>query len=142
MQTAMSANAGDLQRNVKASKYASLAVFLTGALLTSCAGGKENRAYAVYSGGDARRGAQVINMKQCGACHVIPGINGAAGLVGPPLFSFARRTYVAGEIANTPDNLVRWVMNPQSVEPHTAMPNLGLTEQQARDVAAYLYARE
>lgn len=124
------------------SRSAGFAVFLAATLLTSCAGGKETRAYAAYSGGDPNRGAQVINMKQCGACHVIPGINGAAGLVGPPLFSFARRTYVAGEVANTPDNLVRWVMNPQSVEPHTAMPNLGLSEQQARDVAAFLYTRE
>jgi cytochrome c len=127
------------------SKYRFLAGALAaGALLTatSCVGGKEARAYAVYSGGDPQRGAQVINMKKCGSCHVIPGINGAAGLVGPPLGSFARRTFIAGEVANTPDNLVRWVMNPQAIEPHTAMPNLGLTEQQARDVAAFLYTRE
>lgn len=112
------------------------------AALSSCVGGKELRAYAAYSGGDPQRGAQVIQMKKCGACHVIPGISGADGMVGPPLAAFARRTYIGGEVANTPDNLVRWVMNPQAIEAHTAMPNLGLTEQQAHDVAAYLYARE
>jgi cytochrome c1 len=55
---------------------------------------------------------------------------------------FSRRTYIAGELPNKPENLVRWVTSPQSVEPHTAMPNLGLTTQQARDVAAYLYTLE
>jgi cytochrome c len=127
-------------------KYRLIAAVSVGAFLiaalSSCVGGKEARAYAVYSGGDPHRGAQVISNKKCGSCHVIPGINGAAGMVGPPLNSFARRTYIGGEVANTPQNLVRWLMNPQSIEPHTAMPNLGLTEQQARDVAAFLYTHE
>lgn len=55
---------------------------------------------------------------------------------------FSRRTYIAGELPNQPENLVRWVSSPESVEPHTAMPNLGLNQQQARDVAAYLYTLE
>ena len=119
-------------------------MLFVGAVLTlsSCVGGKEARAYAVYTGGDPQRGAQVIAMKGCGSCHVIPGISGAAGLVGPPLAGFARRTYVGGEVSNTPDNLVRWIVNPQSIEPNTAMPNLGLNEQQARDVAAFLYTHD
>lgn len=114
---------------------------LTG-LLASCVGGKEPRAYRVITGGVPSRGEQVIATKQCGSCHTIPGISGARGLVGPPLIYFSRRTYIAGELPNQPENLVRWVMSPQSVEPHTAMPNLGLSEQQARDVAAYLYTLE
>ncbi len=97
------------------------------------------RAYSIPTGGTAANGAKVILSKNCGSCHTIPGIRGAQGLVGPPLFFFSRRTYIAGELPNTPDNLVRWVRSPQSVEPKTAMPDLGLTEQQARDVAAYLY---
>lgn len=108
----------------------------------SCTGGKMARAYTVASGGTVDRGKQVIGMKGCGSCHTIPGINGAQGMVGPPLSSFGRRTYIAGELPNQPANLVRWVKSPQSVEPHTAMPNLGLTDQQARDVAAYLYTLE
>lgn len=87
----------------------------------------------------ASPGERVILDKSCGTCHTIPGINGAHGLVGPPLVSFGKRMYIAGQLPNTPDNLVRWVRSPQSVEPDTAMPNLGLSEQQARDVAGYLY---
>ena len=75
----------------------------------------------------------------CGSCHTIPGIRGANGLVGPPLFWFSRRTFIAGELPNTPQNLVHWVQAPKTVEPATAMPTLGLNDQQARDVAAYLY---
>ena len=99
---------------------------------------EEAIAYDVRTGGDALRGRQAIEEFNCGACHTIPGVRGARGLVAPPLFWFSRRTYIAGELPNTPDNLVLWVRSPQDVEPKTAMPTLGLTEQQARDVAAYL----
>ena len=112
------------------------------AAVTSCRG--NNPTYAVgytprVSGGDAHRGEAVIEQYGCGSCHTIPGVHGADGLVGPPLLWWSRRTYIAGELPNTPENLVRWVRSPQSVEPHTAMPALGLSDQQARDVAAYLY---
>ena len=107
--------------------------------LVGCEGGKTQRAFAVYTGGDSHRGAQLIQQYRCGACHVVPGIRDANGMVGPPLMFFSRRTYIAGELPNKPDNLVRWIMSPKSVEPGTAMPALGLSEQQARDVAAYLY---
>jgi len=85
------------------------------------------------------RGEQVIRAYGCGACHTIPGVRGANGVVAPPLTSFAQRTFIGGEIPNTPQNLVRWIRDPHSVEPRTAMPALGLSDQQARDVAAYLY---
>ena len=96
-------------------------------------------AYASPTGGDPARGEALIVSHGCGSCHTIPGIRGAYGLVGPPLLWFSRRTYIAGELPNTPENLVRWVQSPRSIEPSTAMPVLGLTTQQARDVAAYLY---
>jgi cytochrome c1 len=60
-------------------------------------------------------------------------------MVGPPLIAFGRRTILAGELPNSPDNLVRWLMNPPSIDPKTAMPNLGLNDTQAHDIAAYLY---
>jgi cytochrome c len=123
-------------------RCAVLSLAVSTALLASCIGGKEARAYQVATGGLASRGEQVIAMKNCGSCHTIPGISGARGLVGPPLFFFSRRTYIAGMLPNEPDNLVHWVMEPRSVNPKTAMPNLGLTQQQARDVAAYLYTLE
>jgi len=85
------------------------------------------------------RGKQIIRDTGCGACHTVPGIRGATGLVGPPLNVFSRRAYIAGRLANTPENLVRWIMNPHEVDPETVMPALGLNEQQARDVAAFLY---
>jgi cytochrome c1 len=97
------------------------------------------RAYTVRAGGNAVRGEQVLEAYGCGACHTIPGVRGARGLVGPPLLWWSRRSFIAGQVPNTPENLVRWIRNPQTVEPRTAMPALGLTEQQARDAAEYLY---
>ncbi|MFL5615026.1 MAG: c-type cytochrome [Gemmatimonadaceae bacterium] len=107
--------------------------------VTACneASGRETR-YAV-SGGDADRGKAAIEMYGCGSCHTIPGVRDANGLVGPPLMMWSRRTYIAGEVPNTPDFLVRWIEMPQAIEPGTAMPNLGVTEGRARDIAAYLY---
>jgi len=119
-------------------------LFLAGVLLvltvwTACQGGKTVKSAMVYTGGDPARGREVIDHYRCGACHTIPGVPHADGVVGPPLMFFARRTYIAGELPNTTRNLIRWVRGPQSVEPKNAMPNLGLSEQEARDVAAYLY---
>lgn len=107
--------------------------------LVSCVGGREARAYTVSTGGVAARGVTLIGMKKCGSCHMIPGIDGANGLVGPPLGKIALRTYIGGQLPNRPDNLVHWLMSPPSIKPHTAMPILGLNQQEARDVAAYLY---
>ena len=104
-----------------------------------CRGGKTEPAYAPLTGGNADRGAKVIEGYGCGACHSIPGIDGARGEIGPPLVLFRRRSYVAGRIPNTAPNLVRWLRDPHAIEPGTAMPTLGLTQQEARDVAAYLY---
>lgn len=108
-------------------------------LLAGCRGGRYAPAVEIVPGGNPHLGAKLIESYRCGACHMIPGIPGADGLVGPPLILFARRTYVGGEVPNTPPNLIRWIRDPASIEPGTAMPTLGLSEQQARDVAAYLY---
>ena len=109
------------------------------ALVSTGCGDSAAAEAALLTGGDAARGEQVIRAYGCGTCHTIDGVPGANGLVGPPLSDFTARGYIAGSLTNTPDNLVRWIMNPQSIEPGTAMPNLSLTEGQARDVAAYLY---
>ena len=110
---------------------------LTGAMLSACVG-RDDPARPV-PGGDPDAGKQLIANYGCGACHTIPGVRGADGLVGPPLIKFARRTYIAGEVPNTADFLIRWIEVPQAIEPGTAMPNLGVSEGQARDIAAYLY---
>lgn len=121
-------------------RFGALAALGLGTLsFVTCTAGKITEAYTVETGGNAERGAQLIGQFRCGACHIIPGIRGARGLVGPPLNYFGARTYVGGEVPNTPQNLVHWIQSPKSIEPGTAMPDLGLSEQQARDVAAYLY---
>ena len=86
---------------------------------------------------DSGRGA--IVRYGCGSCHLIPGVSGADGMVGPPLIAWSRRTVIAGEVPNTPEQLVHWIVMPQSIEPGTAMPNLGVTDEEARNIAAYLY---
>lgn len=91
-------------------------------------------------GGDADKGKVVITQASCGACHMIPGVVNATGLVGPPLSHFQRRTTIAGFLPNTPTNLIRWVRAPQSILPGNAMPDTPMTDQQARDAAAYLYS--
>jgi cytochrome c2 len=59
--------------------------------------------------GDAKRGAMLIRKFGCGSCHVVPGIEGATGLVGPPLTHMGARVYTAGVLRNNPDNMVRWL---------------------------------
>ena len=90
-------------------------------------------------GGSPKRGAEAIVRFGCGACHVIPGIQGAVGKVGPPLIDFSERGYIAGELPNNGPNLIRWIMDPKGVEPGTDMPDLGVSPQQAQDIAAYLF---
>lgn len=90
-------------------------------------------------GGDPARGAILITRSSCGACHEMSGIEGANGRVGPPLSTFAYRTMIAGVLPNTPGNLVYWLRHPQAVIPGNAMPDVGLSDAQARDIAAYLY---
>lgn len=108
-------------------------------LFAGCTGGTVVNSYSTYTGGNIRAGKALLQAYGCGSCHTIPGVPDANGLVGPPLYFWARRTYIAGELPNTPDNLVKWIEAPPSVEPGTAMPTLGVSEQQARDMAAYLY---
>jgi cytochrome c1 len=78
----------------------------------------------------------------CGACHIIPGVVGASGTIGPPLDGFGRRVYIAGKLPNRPENLLRWIQDPQGVEPGTAMPSLPVSDDEARHIAAYLYTLE
>jgi cytochrome c1 len=108
-------------------------------MLTGCNEGKAIRPYIVATGGNPEHGRQLIQSYGCGACHMVPGIRGARGLVGPPLFYLGQRTMIAGQLPNSPGNLARWIQHPRTVEPKTAMPDLGLTEDQAYDIAAYLY---
>lgn len=107
--------------------------------VAGCTGGQSTRSYAIAVNGNPRHGKELIQAYGCGACHIVPGVYNARGLVGPPLILFSERTIIAGELPNTPENLVRWLEDPPAVEPGTAMPDLGLSADQAYDIAAYLY---
>jgi cytochrome c2 len=96
-------------------------------------------AATLQSIGDPHRGARLIHQFGCGSCHMIPGIEGADGLVGPPLEHIGERTIIAGLLPNTPENMQTWLMNPQAIVPGNAMPNMELNDNEAKDVAAYLY---
>jgi cytochrome c2 len=108
------------------------------ALLCGCQGDIEETA-AAMTGGSPARGKDVIRRYGCEACHSIPGIAGARGQVGPPLDAIGGRAYLAGSLPNTPANLIRWIRDPQGIAPGTAMPEMGVTEQDGKDIAAYLY---
>jgi len=108
-------------------------------LLGACKAASGHTTERVVEGGDAERGKAAIATYGCGSCHMIPGIENADGLVGPPLIHWSRRRIIAGEVPNDPERLITWLTVPQSIEPGTAMPNMGVTDGQARDIAAYLY---
>ena len=91
------------------------------------------------TGGDPRRGEVAFVNYGCGSCHQITGVSAAQGLVGPPLSKIGDRAILAGRLENRPANLIRWIRDPQGVSPGTAMPNLGVTPADARDITAFLY---
>lgn len=88
---------------------------------------------------DAERGRVVLDRYQCGVCHVIPGVPAAVGRVGPALDHYGQRPYIAGKFPNEPQTLVRWILDAPSMAPQTAMPAILMSQQEARDAAAFLY---
>ncbi|HET8746306.1 MAG TPA: c-type cytochrome [Ramlibacter sp.] len=87
---------------------------------------------------DVERGRRALNQHACNACHIIPGVTGSNVYVGPPLEGIASRQFIAGTLLNSQDNMVRWILQTQQVKPGTAMPQLGVQEHDARDMAGYL----
>lgn len=92
--------------------------------------------------GDAERGLVLVQEYGCHSCHYIPGARGPKAWVGPPLTAWAKRHYIIGSMPNTVENLQSWLQEPQRISPGTAMPDLGVTQQDARDISAYLYTLE
>jgi cytochrome c len=113
---------------------ATTATFL---LLLGCSG--PDHAVPSLTDAEVERGRAALERFECSACHVIPGVRGAESFVGPPLDGFGRRVQLAGRFANTPEALVRWLVDPPAMKPDTAMPAVGVDESDARDIAAYLY---
>lgn len=107
------------------------------ALLAGC-GAKIPPPEEMVAGGDARRGRAALERRDCAACHVIPGIRWPRGQVGPSLEDLAHRPNLAGKFPAGGEHLVRWIMDPPAMAPRTAMPEVGVPEAEARDMAAYL----
>lgn len=90
----------------------------------------------------AERTRIMLRQYACDACHQIRGVVGPDTNVGPSLEHWPRRKYIAGVLPNTPENLVRWIVDPQGVSPHTLMPDLDVIEPHAWDMARYLLSSE
>ena len=91
--------------------------------------------------GDPRRGEAMFIQYGCGSCHALKNVRTATGMVGPPLDGIAVREIIGGHLANKPENMERWIRDPQHVAPGTAMPDLKVGEADARDITAFLYTR-
>ena len=102
---------------------------------------QRKRTAEALTGGNVERGERAFVGYGCGGCHSVGGVPQAAGKVGPSLDGFATRAMIAGRLENRPANLQRWIQDPQAVAPGTAMPDLGVTPAQSRDLAAFLYTR-
>lgn len=109
------------------------------AALASCQPSRTRPPERQVPGGDPERGARAIAAHGCGGCHSVPGVEEAESYIAPPLDRYAERAFVGGVVSNNAENLVRWIEDPQAIDPETAMPNLGVPHEDARDIAAYLY---
>jgi cytochrome c len=96
---------------------------------------------AAATGGNPRRGEAMFIQYGCGSCHAAKGVRTATGNVGPPMDGVAKRAIIAGRLANNPDNMQKWIRDPQQVSPGTAMPDLNVGAEDARDMTAFLYTR-
>ncbi len=113
-----------------------VAALLALAALPACG---RQRPHLTVEGGDAERGRLAIQKYGCGACHHVPGVPGAEGRSAQMLVGFGDRADIVGATENTPENLVQWIRQPQSIAARTKMPALGVNEKDARDIAAYLF---
>lgn len=108
-------------------------------ILLGCSGRPLRTESQIVTGGNPQAGWQAVQDYGCHACHTIPGIPAPRAQVGPALDEWAARSYIAGSLNNTSDNLIEWIRFPQSFSPGSAMPDLEVTEQDARDISAYLF---
>ncbi|MCC6829753.1 MAG: c-type cytochrome [Thermoleophilia bacterium] len=102
--------------------------------VAGCGGGDD----AAIPGADPSRAQEVSDTYGCGACHTIGGLRDASGRVGPELTGGDGHRAIAGRLPRTPGNLQRWIRTPQEIAPGSLMPDMGVTERDARDIAAYL----
>ena len=119
-------------------KFSNTAINLV-LLATLAACGQARAAGPENFNGDPKHGADLVRSYGCGGCHDIPGVENANGNVGPPLHRIGTRTYIAGLLHNSPENMAFWIEDPQRVLPGNAMPRMGIKPNEARDIAAFLY---
>jgi cytochrome c oxidase subunit 2 len=87
--------------------------------------------------GAAAEGKGVYTRTACVGCHTIRGVS--AGTLGPDLTRFGGRAlFGAGLWPTTSDNVVAWLKDPPALKPGAKMPNLHLTDAEAKALAAYL----
>lgn len=103
--------------------------------------GEDVAVATAITGGDPSRAPALLRRYGCAGCHTIPGVPGGRGQVGGSLAGLRHRVYIAGVVPNDAGNLVRWIVDPTALDPRTAMPVTGISPAEARDVAAWLYAR-
>jgi cytochrome c len=122
-------------------KHFLILVVLLAALLAAagCRPTEQLRSGQEIPEGDPRRGQQLVVDYGCTSCHIVPGVRVSPSLVGPPLDYWADRGYIAGRLPNTTQNLISWIMAPQTIDPGNAMPDMDVTYGDAVDIAAYLY---
>jgi len=127
-----------------ASRRWPLAAALLGVVLAAGCGDapRPDDPFREVAGGRPERGLALIGHYQCGSCHVVPGGLAPVRPVGPSLAGFGRRSYIAGQVPNLPVNLQRWLQSPASLLPQATMPDLGVSAEDARDLAAYLMSLE
>ena len=111
---------------------------MSGLLVLALLAGCDDGGKAARIDGDPARGRLALTQYACRACHEIPGVTGSDVHVGPSLKGLAAKPFIARDLPNTPANLARWIRDPQAVDPATAMPALGVSDTDARDIVAYL----
>ena len=109
------------------------------ALVTPLWACEETSPAAARLGGNPERGRTLLVQYGCAYCHVIPRVDAPGGVFGPPLTNIGKRVYLAGVLPNSPENMTYWIRAPKAIKPQTAMPDLGVSETDARDMVAYLY---
>jgi putative membrane protein len=130
---------GESERRARAGSAAIPLMLVAVLILNGCfPSDRRSEARQLTGGGDPDRGKTALRRYGCGSCHSIPGVLAATATVGPPLDKLAMRSYLAGRIDNTPTNLIRWIRDPKSIDQKTAMPDVGVTDDDAKDMAAYL----
>ena len=92
------------------------------------------------TGGNPDRGQATFRRLGCGACHETGAASGASGQVGVSLSGLSRRAEFAGKVVNEPQWLIAWIEHPQNISPGVGMPDIPMSDQDARDMAAYLYS--